>query len=78
MTLEAFVTYLRSFYYNHTIAAIVVGAAVILLICLRPKAMLKVAGLILAFLVVAYLSSLAIDMAGSGRAFKRDMTHTAD
>jgi len=78
MTLETLVTYLRSFYYNHTIAAIAVGAAIILLVCLRPKAMLKVVGLILAFLVVAYLSSLAIDMAGSGRAPKRDMIHTAD
>lgn len=78
MTVESLVTYLHSFYYDHTIAAIVVGVAVILLICARPKAMLKVAGLILAFLVVAYLSSLAIDMAGSGRAHKSNMIHTTD
>ena len=78
MNLENITTYLRSFYYDHTIAAITVGVAVIILFCVRPKAMLKVAGLILAFLVVAYLSSLAIDMAGSGRILKKDMIHTAE
>jgi len=78
MNLENLATYIRQFYFDHTIAAIAVGVAVIVLFCFRPKAMLKVAGLILAFVVAAYLFSLAIDMAGSGRAQKQEMIHTVD
>jgi hypothetical protein len=40
--------------------------------------MLKVVGLILAFAVAAYLFSLAIDMAGSGRTQKKEMIRTVD
>ena len=50
----------------------------VVLFFLRPKDMLKVVGLFLAFAVAAYLFSLAIDMAGSGRTLKNEMTHTVD
>ena len=75
---ESLSTYAQQFYYNHTIAAIALAVVVIILFCFRPKAMLKVAGLILALAVAAYIFSLAIDMAGSGRAQKKEMIHTVE
>ncbi len=78
MDLESLATYIRYFYHDHTIAAIALGAAVVVLFFFRPKGMLKVVGLILAFAAAAYLFSLAIDMAGSGRTQKKEMIHTVD
>jgi hypothetical protein len=78
MDLESLATHIRYFYFDHTIAAIALGAAVVVLFFFRPKGMLKVVGLILAFAVAAYLFSLAIDMAGSGRTQKKEMIRTVD
>lgn len=78
MDLESLATYIQYFCHDHTIAAIALGATVVVLFFFRPKDMLKVVGLFLAFAVAAYLFSLAIDMAGSGRTLKNEMTHTVD
>ena len=78
MDFESLATYIRYFYYDHTIASIAVGVVLVVLFCFRPKAMFKVTGLLLAFVLAAYLFSQAIDMAGSGRAQKNEMIHKVD
>jgi hypothetical protein len=78
MDLESLAAYVRYFYYDHTIASIAVGVVLIGLFCYRPKAMFKVTALLLAFVVAAYLFSQAIDMAGFGRAQKKELIHKVD
>ena len=78
MNLESLAAHIRYFYYDHTIASIAVGVVLIGLFCFRPKAMFKVAALLLAFVVAAYLFSQAIDMAGFGRTQKKEMIHKVD
>ena len=69
-------TRLTSFYYGHTIVAIALAVALLLLICFRPKAMLKTAGIVIALAVAVYLFTLFIDTAGTGRSHKKEMIHT--
>ena len=76
MNMENLIIYLSDFYYRHTTVAIGLGVVLALLIVFRPKAMLKTAGMIVALAVVAYLLSLAIDMAGSGRSQKERAVQT--
>ena len=76
MDIESLVSRLTDFYYSHTIVAIALAVVVVLLICFRPKAMLKTAGIVLAFAVAVYFLTLFMDMAGSGRAQKKEMIHT--
>ncbi len=76
MDLENLVSRLSDFYYSHTVVAIGLGVVLLLLICFRPKAMLKTAGLLLALAVAVYFFTLFIDMAGSGRSQKKEMIQT--
>lgn len=76
MDFETLFIYLSDFYYRYTIVTIGLAAVVLLLVCFRPKAMLKTAGLLLAFTVSIYFLSLFMDMAGSGRSQKKEMIHT--
>ena len=78
MDFESVATYSRLFYYDHPVVAIALGVTVALLFFFRPKAMLRVVGLILILAVTAYLLSLAIDMAGVGRTQKKEMIRTVD
>ena len=59
-------------------AGIAIGVAVVLLVCLRPKAMLKVVGILLIFALAAYAFTLVVDMAGSGRSQKSEMIHKVE
>ena len=70
--------YLTNFYYSHTIAAISLAVVLLLLICFRPKAMLKTAGFVLAFAVAAHFFTLFVDMAGTGRSQKIEMIRTVE
>jgi len=70
--------YLTNFYYSHTIAAISLAVVLLLLICFRPKAMLKTAGFVLAFAVAAHFFTLFVDMAGTGRSQKTEMIRTVE
>jgi hypothetical protein len=76
MDIESLVSRLTDFYYSHTVVAIGLAVVVLLLVCFRPKAMLKTAGLLLALAVAVYFFTLFIDMAGSGRSQKKEMIHT--
>lgn len=67
---------LTDFYDRHTVVAIALGVVLLLLICFRPKAMLKTAGLVLVLAVGVYFFTLFVDMAGSGRSQKKDMVET--
>ncbi len=78
MDLNSLVIYLTDFYYRHTIVAIGLAVVLLLLACFRPKALLKTAGILLAFAVAVYFFTLAMDMAGSGRAQKKEMIQTVD
>ncbi|MBC2737219.1 MAG: hypothetical protein HF981_22840 [Desulfobacteraceae bacterium] len=73
---ENLLTRLTSFYYGHTIVAIALAVALLLLIFFRPKAMLKTAGIVLALAFAVYLFTLFIDTAGTGRSHKKEMIHT--
>jgi amino acid permease len=73
---ENLLTRLTSFYYSQTIVAIALAVVLLLLIFLRPKAMLKTAGILLALAVAVYLFTLFIDTAGTGRSHKKEMIHT--
>ncbi|MGD9098723.1 MAG: hypothetical protein PVF97_11595 [Desulfobacterales bacterium] len=76
MDIDNLVAYLTDFYYSHTVVAIALVVVIVILVIFRPKAMLKTAGMIVALAVVAYLMSLAIDMAGSGRSQKEEAIQT--
>ena len=76
MDIESLVSRLTDFYYSHTIVAIGLAVILLLLVCFRPKAMLKTAGLLLVLAVAVYFFTLFIDMAGSGRSQKKEMIHT--
>jgi hypothetical protein len=78
MDFENLATYIRYFYYDHPVVAIALGVSVVILFFFRPKAMLRVVGFLLIFAVAAYLFSLAIDMAGTGRTQKKEMIRTVD
>lgn len=78
MDIESLTSLLTDFYYRHTIFAIGLAVVILLLACFRPKAMLKTAGILLAFAVAVYFFTLFMDMAGSGRAQKKEMFHTVD
>jgi hypothetical protein len=73
---ENLLTQITSFYYSHTIAAIALVVVLLLLICFRPKAILKTGSIILALAFAVYLFTLFIDTAGTGRSHKKDMIHT--
>jgi hypothetical protein len=76
MDLASLFTLLTDFYYRHTVVAIAMGVVFLLLVCFRPKAMLKTAGLVLALAVAAYFFTQFLDMAESGRSQKKDMVET--
>ncbi|MBL0712619.1 MAG: hypothetical protein JJV98_02855 [Desulfosarcina sp.] len=76
MDFEGLLTHLTDFYYSHTIIAIGLAVVLVLLICFRPKAMVKLAGILLVFAVAIYFFTLFMDMAGSGRSQKKEMIHT--
>lgn len=76
--LNSLLAHLTNFYYSHTIVAIALAMILFLLICFRPKAMLKTAGIVLAFAVAAYFFTLFVDMAGTGQSQKTKMIHTTD
>ena len=63
---------------GHTTALIGLAAVLLFLVWFRPRAMLKVAGLIAAFALAAYMFSLAVDMAGTGRSQKKEMVHKVE
>ncbi len=70
------VVHFTDFYYRHTVIALALAVVIVILVIFRPKAMFKTAGMIMALALVAYLLSLAIDMAGSGRSQKEDAVQT--
>jgi amino acid permease len=76
--LNSLLAHLTNFYYSHTVAAIALAVILVLLICFRPKAMLKTAGIVLAFAVAAYFFTLFVDMAGTGQSQKTKMIHTTE
>lgn len=76
MNIEDLMRHLTNFYYSHTIVAIAMGVVILLLVCFQPKAMLKTAGILLAFFIVVYFFTLFLDMAGSGRSHKKEMIET--
>lgn len=78
MDFDRFIIPLTDFYYQHTAVTIGLAVVLLLLICFRPKAMLKTAGILLAFAVAVYFFTLFMDMAESGRAQKKEMIHNVD
>ena len=78
MDLSRIVNHIVGFYYGHTAIAIAIGVAIVLLVCFRPKAMLKVVGILLIFALAAYAFTLVVDMAGSGRSQKSEMIHKVE
>ena len=76
--LENLLKPLIHFFSSHTTALIGLAAVLLFLVWFRPKAMLKVAGLIAAFALAAYMFSLAVDMAGTGRSQKKEMVHKVE
>ena len=78
MDLSQIVNHIAGFYYGHTAIAIAIGVAIVLLVCFRPKAMLKVVGILLIFALAAYAFTLVVDMAGSGRSQKSEMIHKVE
>ena len=76
MGIDNLIVHLTDVYYSHTVIAIALAVCLVLLVFFRPKAMLKTAGMILTLAVVAYIMSLAIDMAGSGRSQKEEAVQT--
>ena len=76
--LENLLARLIHFSSGHTTAVIALSVALPFLVCFRPKAMIKVVGLIVAFTLAAYFFSLAIDMAGTGRSQKKEMVHKVE
>ncbi len=76
MGIDNLIVHLSDFYYNHTVIAIALAVCLVLLVIFRPKAMLKTAGMIITLAVVAYIMSLAIDVAGSGRSQKEEAVQT--
>jgi len=71
--LESLFAQLTNIYHSHTIPAIAAVVVLFLLICFRPKALLKTAGVVLALAVAVYGFMLAMDMAGTGRSQKQEM-----
>lgn len=76
--LESLFAQLTNIYYNHTIPTIAAGVVLFLLICFRPKALLKTAGIVLALAVAVYGFMLAMDMTGTGRSQKHEMIHKVE
>jgi hypothetical protein len=76
MDFETLLIDLTDFYYHHTMVTIGLAVVLLLLVCCRPKAMFKTAGILLAFAVAVYFFTLFIDMGESGRAHKKEMVHT--
>lgn len=73
---QTFLSHLTQFYYAQPILAIALGVVLIVLICFRPKAMLKLAGIVLVLGVVAYFFTQFIDVAGTGRTQKKNLIET--
>jgi hypothetical protein len=78
MDFNGLVIYLTDFYYQHTIVAITLAVVLLLLVCFRPKAMLKTFAILLVFIIGIYFCMLAVDMAKSGRMQKKEMIQTVD
>jgi len=76
--LENLLVRLIHFSSGHTSVVIALSAVLLFLVCFRPKAMIKVVGLIAAFALAAYFFSLAVDMAGTGRSQKNEMVHKVE
>jgi hypothetical protein len=73
---ETCLRHLTNFYYTHPILAIALGVTLVLLVCFRPKAMLKMTGIVLALGVAIYFFAQFVDMAGTGRAQKKNLVET--
>lgn len=76
MNIENLLAHLTDFYYSHTVIAITLAVILLLLICFRPKAMLKTTGILLVMAVAVYFFTLFMDMSETGRSLKKDMVET--
>jgi hypothetical protein len=78
MDLDHLAQIAANFYYAHKMGVIIGAAALIILILLKPKPMLKTIGLLLAIAVAVYIVMLIIDVIFSGVEVKEKMIHKSE